>query len=128
MRAAFSDPATLAKMREATKARWGDPSMREKMIAGMRVAGERRRRNKDTAEPGQPAGLHTPDLTDEEQTAVGAALRKLIDEDKFPFSEQLRPLKSALAKLTPPRPKAPPPSPIAGASEAAIRRRKRVKR
>jgi len=49
MRAAFSDPATLAKMREATKARWADPSMREKMIAGMRAAGKRRRK-RDNAE------------------------------------------------------------------------------
>jgi hypothetical protein len=30
-----------------------------------------------------------------------AALRKLIDEDKFPFSPRLKPLKSALAKLDP---------------------------
>jgi len=67
------------------------------------------------------------DLTDEEQTAVVAALRRLIDEDKFPFSPRLKPLKSALAKLAPPKAKAAPKPPIAGASEAAIRRRKRAK-
>ena len=69
-----------------------------------------------------------PDLTDDELAAVVAALRKLIDEDKFPLSPRLRPLRSALAKLDPPKPKAPPKPPIAGASEAAIRRRKRPKR
>ena len=52
------------------------------------------------------------DLTDEEQTAVAAAMRRLIDEDKFPFSPRLAPLKSALAKLDPPKPKALPPPPI----------------
>ena len=41
------------------------------------------------------------DLTDEEQPAIAAALRKLIAEDKFPFSPRLKPLKSALAKLAP---------------------------
>jgi hypothetical protein len=44
--------------------------------------------------------MPTPDLTDE-QAAVAAALRKLIAEDKFPFSPGLKPLKSALAKLDP---------------------------
>jgi len=69
-----------------------------------------------------------PDLTDEEHAALVAALRKLIDEDRFPPSPRLRPLKSALAELDPPEPKAPPKPPIAGASEAAIRHRKRAKR
>jgi hypothetical protein len=54
------------------------------------------------------------DLTDEEHDAVVAALRKLIAEDKFPFSPRLKPLKSALAKLDPPKPKAPPKPPICG--------------
>jgi hypothetical protein len=69
-----------------------------------------------------------PDLTDEERAAVVSALRKLIDTDRFPFSPRLKPFKSALATLDPPKPKAPPKPPIAGASEAAIRRRKRPKR
>jgi alkanesulfonate monooxygenase SsuD/methylene tetrahydromethanopterin reductase-like flavin-dependent oxidoreductase (luciferase family) len=68
--------------------------------------------------------MSTPDLTDEEHAAVVAALRKLIGEDKFPFSPRLKPFKTALAKFDPPKPKAAPPPPIAGASEAAIRRRK----
>lgn len=65
------------------------------------------------------------DFTDEELAAVSAALQKLIDDDRFPYSPRLKPLKAALAKLDspkPPKPKAPPPPPIAGASEAAIRR------
>jgi hypothetical protein len=41
--------------------------------------------------------MPTPDLTDEELPAVAAALRKLIDEDKFPFSPRLKPLKSGQA-------------------------------
>jgi hypothetical protein len=55
--------------------------------------------------------MTTPDLTDEEHAAVVAALRKLIDADKFPLSPRLRPLTSALAKLDPPKPKAPLPKP-----------------
>ena len=41
------------------------------------------------------------DLTNEEHAAVVAALRRLIAEEKFPFSPRLAPLKSALAKLDP---------------------------
>jgi hypothetical protein len=52
--------------------------------------------------------MPTPDLTDEEQAAVAAALRKLIAEDKFPYSPRLKPLKSALAKLDPKPPNPPP--------------------
>lgn len=72
--------------------------------------------------------MAAPDLTDEEQAAVVTALRQLIDADKFQFSPRLKPFKSALAKFDPPKPKTPPPAPIAGASEAAIRRRRRAKR
>jgi hypothetical protein len=55
-------------------------------------------------------------------------LRKLIAEDKFPYSPRLKPLKSALTKFDPPKLKAPPKPPIAGTSEASIRRRKRQSR
>jgi hypothetical protein len=65
------------------------------------------------------------DLTDEEHAAVVAALKKLIDDDRFPLSPRLAPLKRALAKLDPPKSKPEPKPPIAGASEAAIRRRKK---
>jgi hypothetical protein len=54
------------------------------------------------------------DLTDEEHAAVVAALRKLINDDKFPLAPRLKPLKSALAKLDPKplrKPLPPPPEP-----------------
>jgi hypothetical protein len=38
-------------------------------------------------------------LTDEELAAVTAAIRRLIDKDKFPRAPRLDPLRSALAKL-----------------------------
>jgi hypothetical protein len=69
--------------------------------------------------------VRAPDFSDEEHAAVVAELRKLIADDKFPLSPRLKPLKSALAKLDPQqpcKPKSPPKPPIAGASEAAIRR------
>jgi hypothetical protein len=40
---ALRDPAALARMCAASKARWANPLMREKMIAAMRAAGECRR-------------------------------------------------------------------------------------
>jgi hypothetical protein len=57
------------------------------------------------------------DLTDDEHAAVTAAIRRLIDEDRFPRAPCLDPLRSALAKLDaaprltpdPPLPKTPPP-------------------
>jgi hypothetical protein len=55
--------------------------------------------------------MPTPDLTDEEHAAVIAALRKLIDQDRFPLSPRLKPLKSALAKLDPPTLRKPLPEP-----------------
>jgi hypothetical protein len=42
-----------------------------------------------------------PELTPEERDAVVAALRKLINEDPFPYAPRLKPLKGALAKLSP---------------------------
>ena len=41
------------------------------------------------------------DLSDEELAALTAAPRKVIDDDKFPRSPRLAPLRSALAKLDP---------------------------
>jgi hypothetical protein len=54
------------------------------------------------------------DLTDAEHAAVTAAIRRAIEEDKFPHAPRLDPLRSALAKLdaaqkqTPEPPKTPP--------------------
>ena len=41
------------------------------------------------------------DLTEEEHAAVTAAVRRTIDEDRFPHSPRLGPLRAALAKLDP---------------------------
>ena len=60
--------------------------------------------------------MPTIDLTDDELAAVTAAIRRLIDEDRFP--PRLDPLRSAFAKLDaapkltpdPPLAKTPPPT------------------
>jgi hypothetical protein len=59
----------------------------------------------------------TVDLTDDEFAAVTAAVRRTIENDRFPRAPRLDPLRSALAKLEPatapkptPHPKAPPPA------------------
>ena len=61
--------------------------------------------------------MPTIDLTDEEHAAVTAAIRRALEDDKFPRAPRLDPLRSALAKLDPaaapkrqPPPKAPPPA------------------
>jgi hypothetical protein len=38
MRAALYNPANLAKLSDASKARWADPPMREEIIAKMRAS------------------------------------------------------------------------------------------
>jgi hypothetical protein len=43
--------------------------------------------------------MPTTDLSDAELAAITAAIRRLIDEDKFPHAPHLDPLRSALAKL-----------------------------
>jgi hypothetical protein len=51
----------------------------------------------------------TIDLTDAELAAVAAAIRRAVEEDRFPRAPRLDPLRSALAKLEQePSPKAPP--------------------
>jgi hypothetical protein len=53
----------------------------------------------------------TPDLTDDELAAVTAAVRRAIEDDRFPHAPRLDPLRSALAKLEPATP-APKPTPL----------------
>jgi hypothetical protein len=43
--------------------------------------------------------LPTIDFTDDEHAAVTAAIRRLIEQDRFPLATRLEPLRSALAKL-----------------------------
>jgi hypothetical protein len=45
--------------------------------------------------------MPTIDLTDEELVVLLAAARKALDDDPFPRSPRLNPLKSVLAKLDP---------------------------
>lgn len=62
--------------------------------------------------------MPTINLTDEEHAAVTAAIRRAVEDDKFPRAPRLDPLRSALAKLDaapkltpdPPLPKTPPPT------------------
>ena len=45
--------------------------------------------------------MPTIDLTADELAAVAAAIRRAIDEDRFPHAPRLDPLRLALAKLDP---------------------------
>jgi hypothetical protein len=45
--------------------------------------------------------MPTIDLTDAEHAALVALIRRAIEEDRFPRSPRLDPLRSALAKLDP---------------------------
>ena len=51
------------------------------------------------------------DFTDEEHEALTQYLREKLDAEKFRYSPRLGPIKSVLAKLDPPKPKAPLPKP-----------------
>jgi len=44
------------------------------------------------------------DLTDDEERALIALLRRTLDDARFPYSPRLDPLKAILAKLDPPKP------------------------
>jgi hypothetical protein len=50
------------------------------------------------------------ELTDEQADALIRGLRKLIDDDRYPLSPRIVPLKEILAKLRP-EPERPPPPP-----------------
>jgi hypothetical protein len=43
--------------------------------------------------------MRTLDLTDAEHAAVTAAIKRAIEQDRFPHAPRLDPLRSALAKL-----------------------------
>jgi hypothetical protein len=46
----------------------------------------------------------TLDITDDEALALAQLLRITIDDDPYPLSPRLAPLKAILAKLDPPHP------------------------
>jgi hypothetical protein len=70
----------------------------------------------------EPRAMPTIDLPADELAAVTAAIRRAIEDDKFPHAPRLDPLRAALARLeaatnvahvrhsTDPHPKAPPPA------------------
>jgi len=49
-------------------------------------------------------------LTDDEKTALAAALKRSIDDDRYPLSPRVRTLEAILRRLEPPKP-APAPLP-----------------
>jgi hypothetical protein len=49
------------------------------------------------------------DLSDDEAAAVAQLLRRTINDDPYPLSPRLAPLKAILAKLNPPQPPPEPP-------------------
>jgi hypothetical protein len=50
----------------------------------------------------------TLDLTDEETAALARLLRRAIDDDRYPLSPRVVPLKAILAKLEPAQSQAEP--------------------
>jgi hypothetical protein len=71
--------------------------------------------------------MMTLDLTDDETAALARLLRRTIDEDRYPLSPRLAPLRAMLAKIEPPqaRPEPPPPLKAYDAPSSASRRRRR---
>jgi hypothetical protein len=67
----------------------------------------------------------TLDLTDDETVALVQLLRRTIDEDRYPRSPRLTPLKVILAKLDPPLPRPGDPLPPLPAGAAPKHRRRR---
>ena len=62
-RAAIANPVSLAKLRAASKARWADSEMREKMLTGIKTT---------TKRLGRP-----PALSDKQDQAAGSARPKV---------------------------------------------------
>jgi len=52
------------------------------------------------------------ELDPDEERALAAELRRLIADDRYPFSPRIRTLQGILDKLDPPPPRAPLPPPL----------------
>jgi hypothetical protein len=67
------------------------------------------------------------DLSDDETAALAQLLRRTINDDPYPLSPRLSPLKAILAKLNPPQPPSgsSPPFQARDAPSTAGRRRRR---
>src|SRR5579884_1481238 len=68
----------------------------------------------------------TPELSPEEREALVAHLREHIASHRYPFSPTLRPLKSALAKLSPPEPSPTPYPPVVNKYPTPASKKKRA--
>jgi hypothetical protein len=67
------------------------------------------------------------DLSDDEAAALAQLLRRTINDDPYPLSPRLAPLKAILEKLNPPQPPPEPTPPLQArdAPSTAGRRRRR---
>jgi hypothetical protein len=67
----------------------------------------------------------TLDLTDDEGSALAQLLRHTVNDDRYPLSPRLAPLRAILAMLEPqePRPELPPPLKAYDAPSVRQRRR-----
>ena len=65
------------------------------------------------------------DLTDDETAALTPLLKHTIDNDRYPLSARLYPLRAILAKLEPPKPREPRPLPRVHAPPRATARQRR---
>jgi hypothetical protein len=65
------------------------------------------------------------DLTDDETAALVRLLKRTIDNDRYPLSPRLAPLKAILAKREPPKPGEPQPPPRTYAPPRAAARQRR---
>jgi hypothetical protein len=65
------------------------------------------------------------DLSDDEAAALAKLLQRTINDDPYPLSPRLAPLKAILARLSPPQPPSDPPPELPGRDprSAAGRRR-----
>jgi hypothetical protein len=65
-------------------------------------------------------------LPDDEAAALEQLFRRTLDEDRYPLSPRLSPLRAILEKLDPPKPRPEPPPPLkAYDAPSAARRRRR---
>jgi hypothetical protein len=62
------------------------------------------------------------DLTDDETQALVEHLKRAIDNDPYPLSPRLAPLKAILAKLRPSEPRPEPSPPLRAGMAPSVRR------
>jgi hypothetical protein len=67
----------------------------------------------------------TLELTDDEALALAQLLRRTIEDDRYPMSPRLPPLKAILGKLDPPKPRPAIPPPLKGRAAPSAGRRRR---